>query len=246
MTNEWSSPHWHILHGAAKFASLLVMVRTSVINKDNISVAHHVPGRLMQVRLHLSRPHDILAIYQQAWNPTGGVSALLTKCQYVWKQLRDCLAHIPQAHTLLLSGDFNTPLDYSVGHVFSHDPKYQRAAQTDRALLQDLVRDYDLLAVHTQNKYVPTFIHGDHRSRTNFALMRRAQIKWHQIQAHHLPDFDFLFAYQGPRHIPLSLTIPKWYPVPKPKSSQHIDRFRIRQAWQQNSSGRISSPRLVS
>ena len=79
----------------------------------------------MQVRLHLSRPHDILAIYQQAWNPTGGVSALLTKCQYVWEQLHDCLAHIPQAHTLLLSGDFNTPLDYSVGHVFSHDPKYQ-------------------------------------------------------------------------------------------------------------------------
>ena len=104
-------------------------------------------------------------------------------------QLRNCLAYIPQAHMLLLSGDFNTSLDCSAGHVFSHDPKYHRAAQTDRSLLQDLVRDYDLLAVHTQNKYVPTFIHGNHRSQIDFALMRRTQVgpthqgkfKWHQV-----------------------------------------------------------------
>ena len=194
MTNEWSSPHWHILHGAAKFASILVMVRTNVIHRDNISVAHHIPDRFMQVCLHLFRPHDILAVYQQAWNPIGGVSALFKKRQQVWTQLRDCLAHIPQAHMLLLNGDFNTPLDYGAGNVFSHDPKYHRAAQTDRSLLQDLVRDYDLLAVHTQNKDVPTFVHGDHRSRNDFTLMHKTQVRWHQVQATHLPDFDFLFA----------------------------------------------------
>ena len=66
------------MNGAAKFASLLVMIRTSVINRNNISIVHHIPGRLMQGRLHLSRPHDILAVYQQAWNPTGDVLALLT------------------------------------------------------------------------------------------------------------------------------------------------------------------------
>ena len=94
---------------------------------------------------------------------------------------------------------------------FFNDPKYYRTAQTDRPLLQDLVGDYDLLAIHTQNKYVPTFVHGDYRFRI---------IWWHQVQATHLPDFDFLFANQGLRHIPLSLILPKWYPVQKPKPPQ--------------------------
>ena len=59
----------------------------------------------------------------------------------------------------------------------TYDSKYHRAAQTDRSLMQDLVRDYDRLAVSTQIKYIPTFIHGDHRSRIDFALIHRIQIR---------------------------------------------------------------------
>ena len=184
------------------------MVRTSLLHRDNL-----LP---LIFRIDSCRYACICLAHTTFWpciNRRGmqvGISpTLLKKHQQVWTQLRECIAHIPQAHMLLISGDFNTPLEYSVGHVFSHDPKYHRAAQIDRSLLQDLVRDYDLIAVHAQHKYVPTFVHGDHSSRVDFALMRRIQIRWHQVQAVHLPDFDFLCANQGPRHIPLSLLLPK-------------------------------------
>lgn len=45
MTHEWSSPQWHIIHGADKFASVLIMVRVALIKRVNNSMVHHIPGR---------------------------------------------------------------------------------------------------------------------------------------------------------------------------------------------------------
>ena len=228
MTSEWSTPQWHVLHGADRYASVLVMVRAALISKEAISVAHHIPSRIMQVRLQLYRPHNIYAIYQHAWHSGGNVSQLLTKRQRVWTCLRNCINHTPARHLLILGGDHNTPLDFDGQHIFTKDPKYDKAAQTDRELFQTLVQDHRLAAVHTR-VFHPIFVHGDHNTRIDFVLMRKEQISWSTLQPKHHPDFDF-FGNQGPRHYPLSFHLSKWYPIPNPKHHKGINRFRLRQA----------------
>ena len=197
MTNEWSTPQWHVMHGADRYASVLVMVRAALISREAISVAHHIPGRITQIRLQLYRPHDIYAVYQHAWHSGGNISQLLNKRKRVWTCLRDCISHTPARNLLLLGGDYNTPLDFAGQHVFTPDIKYAKAAQTDRALFQTLVQDHNLAAVHTR-VFHPTFVHGDHNTRIDFALTRKEQISWRTLQPKHHPDFDFCLAIKAP------------------------------------------------
>ena len=62
--NEWSS------HNALfrSFCFCLVCV-----GQDQISIAHHARGRLLQVRLNLPRSHDFVLVDQQAWSLQHGV-----------------------------------------------------------------------------------------------------------------------------------------------------------------------------
>ena len=63
MISEWITPEWRGMHGLDRFASVLVMDRITLIFREAISVAHHIPGRILQVRLQLYRPHDIYTVY---------------------------------------------------------------------------------------------------------------------------------------------------------------------------------------
>ena len=104
----------------------------------------------------------------------------------------------------MLGDDYNTTLDYDGQHVFTVDPKYAKAAQTDRALFDSLVQDYNLVVVHIK-VFHPIFVHDNHNIRIDFVLMRKEQISWRTLQPQHHPNFDFLYGNQGPRHYPLSL-----------------------------------------
>ena len=46
-----------------------------------------------------------------------------------------------------------------------------------------MIRELSLVAVHCKQKYVPTFLHGCHRTRIDFAFMRSNQIRWKPITA---------------------------------------------------------------
>ena len=101
-----------------------------------------------------------------------------------------------------------------------------------------------LLFIH--RFFHPIFVHGDHNARTGFVFMRKEQISWRTLQPKHHPDFDFLFGNQGPRHYPLNLHLSKWFPTPNSKHQECINRFRLRQAWTQNTpNGPISWLRHV-
>ena len=135
MTNEWSSKRWHIVHSADRFASILFMIRTAIVRRDQISVAHHAHGRLLQVRLNLSRPQDFVIVYQQAWSTTHGTRQILSKRQHIWTLLQHCLERLPQRHQIIVCGDFNTPLNHLPHQVHTADPKYHQAAQRDKRTL---------------------------------------------------------------------------------------------------------------
>ena len=64
--------------------------------------------------------------------------------------------------------------------------------------------------------------------------MRKPQISWPLVEPQLLDDFAFNFGLLGPHHHPLTWTIPKWYPGPRPKPIVLFDRHRIRQDMKQN------------
>ena len=64
--------------------------------------------------------------------------------------------------------------------------------------------------------------------------MRKQQASWPLVAPQLLTDFVFNFGLLGPHHHPLTWTIPKWYPGPRPKPIVLFDRNRIRQDMKQN------------
>lgn len=123
MTNEWSSPTWHIVHGVDKFASVLIMVRSALISKNLISMTYHIPGRILQVRLHLYRTHDIYAVYQQAWNSSGDTHNVLQKRKRIWICLQGYVNQNPKWYLFLICGDFNIPFALDNHQLFIQDPR---------------------------------------------------------------------------------------------------------------------------
>ena len=235
MTNECNNTHWHIVHSADRFASILFMVRSVLIRRDQISIAHHVHGRLLQVRLNLTRPKDYMIVYQQAWSTQHGIRQILSKRKQIWTLLKHCRERLPQRHQIIVYGDFNAPLSHIPHQVHTADPRYHQAAQRDKQTFSQLVQTFELTTLHCRDRFQHTFQHGTHASRIDFALMRRTQISWPLMEPRIIPDFAFNFGVLGPHHHPLVWTIPKWYPCPRPKPVVLFDRHRIRQDMQQNS-----------
>ena len=50
------SKHWYLIHGTDKFILFPIMVRSVLISLDLISLTYHIPGRILQIRLHISIP----------------------------------------------------------------------------------------------------------------------------------------------------------------------------------------------
>ena len=236
MTNEWSTQRWHIVHSADRFCSILFMVRAALVRQDQLSIAHHVHGRVLQVRLNFPRPLDFVIVYQQAWSLQHGARQILQKRQHVWQHLQHCLERLPLSHQVIVCGDFNTPLPHIPYQVHTADPRYAQTAQRDKLTFSALIQKFNLVALHCHDRYQPTFKHGTHSSRIDFALMRKPQISWPVTAPQLLTDFVFNFGLLGPHHHPLTWTIPKWYPGPRPKPIVLFDRHRIRQEMKQNTS----------
>ena len=184
------------------------MVRSALVRQDQLSIAHHARGRLLQVHLNLPRPQDFVIVYQQAWSLQHGTRQILSKRQHIWTLLQHCLERLPQRHHLMICGDFNTPLNHIPYKVHTADPKYSQATQKDKLTLSNLLQQFDLVALHCRDRFQPTFKHGTHTNRIDFALMRKPQISWPLVEPQLLDDFAFNFGLLGPHHHPLTWIIP--------------------------------------
>ena len=78
----------------------------------------------------------------------------------VFEAIKQCIRHVPKSYMLLLAGDYNTPLTADAPHVYSHDPKYGSATRCDKHEFQSMIRELDLVAVHSQRYWTPMFKHG--------------------------------------------------------------------------------------
>ena len=86
------------------------MIRKNLITANRIYSAVHMPRRCIQVRLHLQYSYDLIAIYQYSWNDSKGTQALCARQRQLWSKLEDYTKYIPNHHFLILSRNFNCPL----------------------------------------------------------------------------------------------------------------------------------------
>ena len=73
---------------------------------------------------------------------------------------------------MVVIGDFNCPLQQDSLYIGNYDPRFDQALQLDKQDFQFMIRELSLVTVHCKQKYVPTFLHGSHQTRIDFAFMR--------------------------------------------------------------------------
>ena len=228
----WSTPDWHCIHSACKQASVLLLVRTTIAPVDRIATATLMEGRLLHVRVFLKRTFDFFIVYQYAWNACNGSQPLLQKRLKLWYTLQACLNHIPKAHYLIVLGDFNTVLRADPSYVGFDDPRRHPNAHTDSHLLQQLLRNQDLIAINYKGGCQHTFAHGTHASRIDYILIRQPQVQFRRMQLFTNTRFERNFGINGPHHHPFLVTFPKWHaPQQVHFPLNRIDRFDMRHAF---------------
>ena len=87
-SNQWVSRDWYMLHSHGHRATVLCVIRRRLLRPDQLAWSELCPGRLIHLRLHLSRIHDLICVYQHSWSSSKERQILL---QDLNKDFRDAL-----------------------------------------------------------------------------------------------------------------------------------------------------------
>ena len=180
---EYTSGAWSCIHSGCKthkHAGILVAVHSRVALPSQLRFEHYLKGRLLHVRVPLqtsdSRHLHVIAIYQK----THVVSDKNTPVQrqQAWQALHKCLSRVPARDSIVLTGDFNTPLASLPPHVgpfvgapLSHPPD-------DVSTLEVLMQTFRLTALNTWYPNpggVHTFSFGKAKSQIDYIMVRLSE-----------------------------------------------------------------------
>ena len=217
---EYTTDRFYGIHSGASVAQagLLLLIDKTLYTAAQIQHREILPGRLMHVRLEGDPGVDVVICYQHAWSLHRGPhhrdeqrDQLLGKRAEFPAQLATLLQSLPKRNQLLLLGDLNSDLQPEGSHIGKGI--YARSGQHagDSSMLQDLIRNQDLLALNTwglRGKRACTFLPAGQtgHSQIDFAFARRTQADplSRCTKPHVLP---FVPA-TGMRHLPLIGSIP--------------------------------------
>ena len=184
---QYTTGAWQVIQSHRhdnRSAGVLFMLHRSLTRDAVVSFGEPFPGRLLHVRISTkSWALDCLNVYQQTmqWqrNPRPTVLPAETTQphaqetrQKVWTALDTTLKKLPIRHTLLLLGDFNTPMQ-------QHDRAGPRVTRwntrlpSDASRLIHLLEDHDLIHLNSWSRRMgPTFIWGDTRTLIDHVFTR--------------------------------------------------------------------------
>lgn len=158
---EWNHEAWYLIAAGGnprQSTGVLVAVRKTFCNIDQLSWKSVLDGRLLHVRIHHQRPLDILNFYQKTYQHMPHV---LQTREDVFRTLDECLAMLPTRNNLLLVGDFNTSLPHQPPHVahanFVGDDGHSTVGfqHPDQHLLSAILKQHGLCAVNTMLPGLP-------------------------------------------------------------------------------------------
>ena len=184
---QYTTGAWQVIQShrhANRSAGVMLLIHRSLTRDAVISFGEPFPGRLLHVRITTkSWALDCVNVYQQtmqwqrhldATQKTGDTTQPAAReiRQQVWTALESTLAKLPVRHTLLLLGDFNTPMQQHerAGPKVTH---WNSRLPPDASRLTHLLEDYDLIHLNSWTKRMgPTFIWGDTRTLIDHAFIR--------------------------------------------------------------------------
>ena len=231
-TFEYMTERYIAVHsGSSKSeAGLLLLVSRRAFSPAQVQSRDLIPGRLMHVRLEAEPSIDILVGYQHTWSSPKTTKAntpvkdhLLSQRSEYWASLSTCIGSLPRRNQLLVLADFNTDLMPDSSQVGLGVYRRQQKHAPDSAALQDMLRQYHLIALNTWSCSGPracTFLSaGDSaRSQIDFILSRQNNLDplSRYVVPRHLP----FVPTTGMRHLPLlgSVRYPK---TPRTRPPQH-------------------------
>ena len=213
---EYTSGAWSCIHSGCKthkHAGILVAVHSRVALPSQLRFEHYLKGRLLHVRVPLqtsdSRHLHVVAIYQK----THVVSDKNTPVQrqQAWQALHKCLSRVPARDSIVLTGDFNTPLASLPPHVgpfvgapLSHPPD-------DVTTLEVLMQTFRLTALNTWYPNpggVHTFSFGKAKSQIDYIMVRLSEASTSARQVRTMHQFQVGAARKGGAyHSPLQATL---------------------------------------
>ena len=221
---EFTTGPWTCVHGGCKSrkeAGILILVRQSLAPASQLRYEHLLQGRVAHVRIPLrgseARHLHIIAVYQKVHNPK--VASCMDQRQQVWQAVHRCLHGLPVRDSILLLGDFNTPVQTElpyVGHHVSPLPSHPPEDMEELKLL--MMRTHALVAINTwRSNAAPaaTFKWGKAETQIDFLMVRQRDASVQAKKAAALRTFHVgASRHTGAIHFPalacLNLRTPYW------------------------------------
>ena len=184
---QYTTGAWQVIHShrhANRSAGVMFLLHRTLTRDAVISFSEPFPGRILHVRIATkSWALDCVNVYQQTmhWQRHLKVTQKQSDAvqptareirQQVWTALEHTLAKLPVRHTLLLLGDFNTPMQQHerAGPKVAH---WNSRLPSDASRLIHLLEDYDLIHLNSWTRRMgPTFIWGDTRTLIDHVFTR--------------------------------------------------------------------------
>ena len=235
LSRAWTDHGWHLFHSAAPYAGVLIMIKTTIVPREQIAMTEHIPGRLLELTIFGSTVVHVFGVYQKSFS--SAQADCLTQRALVWETVDDCLQHVPRRHLVYLLGDWNTSLLPDAGLVGPTQPPRKTARQPDASVFHSLLRSHQLIVLNTWHAWEHTYAAPPAFTRIDFILTRSWQSQSHSRQVTYVcpPVGEWK---NNAKHRMLITTIPRlWQPwkyrSKLQPSSAHI-RQTLRQAWQHN------------
>ena len=184
---QYTTGVWQVIQSHRhdnRSAGVLFMLHRSLTRDAVVSFGEPFPGRLLHVRISTkSWALDCLNVYQQTmqWQRNPRPAALPDETtqphaqetrQKVWTALDTTLKKLPIRHTLLLLGDYNTPMQRHE-RAGPEVARWNNRLPSDASRLIHLLEDHDLIHLNSWSRRMgPTFIWGDTRTLIDHVFTR--------------------------------------------------------------------------
>ena len=220
---EFTTGPWTCIHGGCKSrkeAGILILVRQSMVPASQLRYEHLLQGRVAHVRIPLrgseARHLHVIAVYQKVHNPK--VASCMDQRQQVWQAIHRCLHGLPVRDSILLLGDFNTPVQTEFPYVGHHVSPLPSHPPEDMEELKLLMRTHALVAINTwKSNATPaaTFKWGKAETQIDFLMVRQRDASVQAKKAAALRTFHVgASRHTGAIHFPvlacLNLRMPYW------------------------------------
>ena len=146
-SSEFSSDSWHQHQGVA------ILLSKKLAAARCVRFAEVVKGRILKVHLpaepgnHLRRrPITLICVYQHA--RVSEQAVVCEKREKIWEQVNRVLASVPRRHTLLVAGDWNTPL-LEDGSFVGSGVLQSKWLPSDHAQFAGILQVHGLCALNT-------------------------------------------------------------------------------------------------